>query len=159
MEEDSVATSDSVVNCNLPFFTQELVLVDRKALKTRVKKYNSDQTDELDIRKHPICDFNNLDGEKMGGEFGLHCQDHVYNYPITGPKSVLHVDEGGFALREIASYPFRVSGTDGEPITQLFKMTLGTEFTVGAGMRAILRRTDGVLSEYDTVHPFACLLD
>lgn len=40
MEEDSVATSDSVVNCNLPFFTQELVLVDRKALKTRIKKYN-----------------------------------------------------------------------------------------------------------------------
>lgn len=69
------------------------------------------------------------------------------------------MDESGFALREIASYPFRVSGIGGEPITQLFKMTLGTEFAVGAGMRAILRRTDGVLSEYDTVHPFACLLD
>ena len=40
MEEDSVSTGDSVINCNLPFFTQELMLVDRKVLKNRVRKYN-----------------------------------------------------------------------------------------------------------------------
>lgn len=40
MEEDSVSTGDSIVHCNLPFFTQELVLIDRKVLKNRVKKYN-----------------------------------------------------------------------------------------------------------------------
>jgi hypothetical protein len=40
MEEDTTATGDSLVTCNLPFFTQELVLIDRKALKNRVRKYN-----------------------------------------------------------------------------------------------------------------------
>jgi len=41
-------------------------------------------------------------------------------------------------------------------------MTVGTEFAVSAGFRAILRyrpEPDGVLSEYDTLHPFACLLN
>ena len=32
MEENIVATGDAVINCNLPYFTQELVLIDRKAL-------------------------------------------------------------------------------------------------------------------------------
>jgi len=32
MQEDVIATGDSVVTCNLPFFTQELLLVDRKVL-------------------------------------------------------------------------------------------------------------------------------
>ena len=69
------------------------------------------------------------------------------------------VDENGLALKTIAEYPFRVSGTDGEPITQLFKMTIGAEFSVAAGLRAILRRVDGVLSEQENLHPFYCLLD
>ena len=50
MQEDSTATSDSVISCNLPFFTQELILVDSKVLKTRVRKYNQNNVDEeLDI--------------------------------------------------------------------------------------------------------------
>ena len=65
MEEDSVSTGDSVVNCNLPFFTQELMLVDRKVLKNRVRKYNKAPVDdEKDITKHPICDFSLVDGEE-----------------------------------------------------------------------------------------------
>ena len=39
IEEDTVASRDALVQCNLPFFTQELSLVDRKVLKSRVKKY------------------------------------------------------------------------------------------------------------------------
>ena len=39
MEEDSVSTNDPLVQCNLPFFTQELSLVDRSILKKRVRKY------------------------------------------------------------------------------------------------------------------------
>ena len=39
MEEDSVSTNDPLVQCNLPFFTQELSLVDRKVLNKRVRKY------------------------------------------------------------------------------------------------------------------------
>ena len=46
MQEDSTATSDSVISCNLPFFTQELLLVDSKVLKTRVRKYNQNNVDE-----------------------------------------------------------------------------------------------------------------
>ena len=39
-------------------------------------------------------------------------------------------------------------------------MTVGMEFAFGAGFRAILRRTEGgVLTEYETLHPFECLLD
>ena len=50
MQEDSTATSDSVISCNLPFFTQELLLVDSKVLKTRARKYNQNNVDEeLDI--------------------------------------------------------------------------------------------------------------
>jgi len=72
MEEDSTSTGDSVVSCNLPFFTQELVLIDRKVLKNRVRKYNqSPVADEHDITKTPICDFSIVDGETMEGEFGL----------------------------------------------------------------------------------------
>ena len=166
MEEDVIATGDSVVSCNLPFFTQELVLIDRKVLKNRVKAYNKvHDADELEITHHPICDFSLLDGETQNGEFGLNCNTHTFAYPIghkahTAPNAMDHgVDESGFALRTIAEYPFTVSGTGGEPITQLFKMTVGMEFAVGAGFRAVLRRTDGVLSEYDQLHPFSCLLD
>jgi hypothetical protein len=72
MQEDSTATSDSVISCNLPFFTQELMLVDSKVLKTRVRKYNQNNiSEELDIQKHAICDFSILDGEKSGEEMGL----------------------------------------------------------------------------------------
>jgi hypothetical protein len=39
IEEDTVASRDALIQCNLPFFTQELSLVDRKVLKSRVKKY------------------------------------------------------------------------------------------------------------------------
>ena len=39
MEEDVIASRDSLVQCNLPFFTQELSLVDRKVIKSRVKKH------------------------------------------------------------------------------------------------------------------------
>ena len=56
------------------------------------------------------------------------------------------MDDDGFVLRKIAEYPFKVSGTDNEPITQLFKMTVGQEFAFGAGFRAILHRVDGVLT-------------
>jgi len=38
-EEDTIASRDNVVRCNLPFFTQELVLVEKKVLKSRVRKY------------------------------------------------------------------------------------------------------------------------
>ena len=63
-------------------------------------------------------------------------------------------------MKTLATYPFRVSGTDDEPITQLFKMSVGMEFAVGAGFRAVLRRLDGgVHSEYENLHPFACALD
>ena len=68
-----------------------------------------------------------------------------------------------FALRKIAEYPVRVSGSGGEPITQLFKMTVGMEFVVGGGFRAILRRNDhGGKKEdhiYEILNPFACLHD
>ena len=48
------------------------MLVDRKVLKTRVRKYNQNSSsDELDIRKHSICDFSLLDGESTGEEMGL----------------------------------------------------------------------------------------
>ena len=32
MEENVIASGDAVVSCNLPYFTQELILIDRKAL-------------------------------------------------------------------------------------------------------------------------------
>ena len=39
MQEDTISTGDAIVECNQPFFTQELVLVDRKVLQQRVKNY------------------------------------------------------------------------------------------------------------------------
>jgi hypothetical protein len=41
MEEDSIASRDALIKCNLPFFTQELSIVDRKVLMRRVRKYDS----------------------------------------------------------------------------------------------------------------------
>ena len=38
-QEDIRASSDASIKCNLPFFTQELVLVDRNVLETRAKQY------------------------------------------------------------------------------------------------------------------------
>lgn len=74
MEEDVIATADSTIDCNLPFFTQELVLIDRKALQTRVRKYNQHPDPHaLDITEHPICDFSLVDGEEQHGELGLSC--------------------------------------------------------------------------------------
>ena len=85
MEEDSVSTGDSIVHCNLPFFTQELVLIDRKVLKNRVRKYNqTPNADELDIAKHAICDFSLVNGEEEHAELGLNCSDHIFSYPIGG---------------------------------------------------------------------------
>lgn len=64
MEEDVTASGDAVVNCNLPYFTQELVLIDRKALQARVHKYKQEPDErEFDIAKHEICDFSLIDGE------------------------------------------------------------------------------------------------
>lgn len=39
IEEDTLASRDALVQCNLPFFTQELIFIDRKVLKSRVRKY------------------------------------------------------------------------------------------------------------------------
>ena len=81
----------------------------------------------------------------------------TYTYPL---KSTGFVDSKGLNLREIVSYPIRISGAHGEPVTQYLKMTLGSEFAFGAGMKVLLRRADhGLLSENDQLHPFACLLD
>ena len=167
MHEDSIASGDSIIDCNLPFFTQELVLIDRKALQERVRNYMDQKgAEELDITKHDICDFSRVDGEKNHEELGLVCNQHVFYYSI-GDSNRKHesaidhgVDEYGFTLRTIAQYPFRVSGTDGEPITQLFKMTVGAEFAVAGGLRAILRRVNGsILEVVDNALPFDCLLD
>lgn len=73
-----------------------------------------------------------------------------------GPE--IHHDDDGHRIRIIAEYPFKVAGNN-EPITQLFKMTVGSEFAFAAGLKVILRRTDGVLSEHDKLNPFFCLLD
>lgn len=164
MEEDSISTGDSVVRCNLPFFSQEMVLIDRKVLKNRVRKYNqTPNNEELDINRHAICDFSLLDGEYQHAELGLQCNDHTYTYPISGSQAgeIIHEkDENGFVLRKLAEYPLRVTGTDSEPITQLFKMTVGMEFAVGAGFRAVLHRVNGaVVYEYEQLHPFTCLMD
>ena len=40
MEEDEVSTGQALVQCHLPYFTQELIFIDRKLLQQRVKKYN-----------------------------------------------------------------------------------------------------------------------
>ena len=74
MEEDVIDTGDATVSCNLPFFTQEMVLIDRKVLQSRARKYRSNpDNDELEIANHAICDFSNLDGQSAGGELGLEC--------------------------------------------------------------------------------------
>ena len=174
MEEESVGTGDSIISCNLPFFTQELVLVDRKVLKNRVRQYNSEIKDpkhhigrqEEDIAKSHICNFELVDGEARDGEYGLQCTGRSFYYSLGDMNPGHHSamdhgkDEDGFALKTIAEYPIRVSGKGGEPITQLFKVTLGMEFAFSAGFRAVLRRVDGgVLSEQEGLHPFTCLLD
>ena len=57
---------------------------------------------------------------------------------------IIHdMEPHAFELRKIAEYPIRVSGKGGEPMTHLFKMNVGMDFIVGAGFRAILRRSDG----------------
>ena len=138
------------------------MLVDRKALQQRVKNYMRAKDDEeLSIEHHDICDFKLLDGSKSGEEQGLQCTSHYYSYSLLkqdmhGPE--IHHDDDGHRLRILAEYPFKVAGNN-EPITQLFKMTVGSEFAFAAGLKVILRRVDGVLSEHDKLNPFFCLLD
>ena len=143
-----------------------MVLIDRKALQQRVKTYMRQRDDEeKPIEKHEICDFSLVDGEKSGEEMGLTCNSHYFSYKLENMEDehegMDHGKDacGGHKLKTIAQYPFKVSGSQGEPITQLFKLTIGTEFAVGGGMKAILRRTDGVMSTYENLHPFNCLLD
>ena len=107
------------------------------------------EMNEQDISRYPICRFEELDYEKTNEDMegGLSCSAKTYTYPM---KSTGFVDFKGLNLREIASYPIRVSGAHGEPITQYLKMTVGTEFSFGAGLKVLLRRADhGVLSEND----------
>ena len=161
MEEDSVSTNDPLVQCNLPFFTQELTLIDRKVLNKRVRKYmQSDLTNEQDISKQAVCRFQELDyaATSEDSEGGLSCSAKTYTYPLKSRLGV--VDAKGLNLREVASYPIRISGAHGEPVTQYLKMTVGSEFAFGAGLKVLLRRDDSkILSENDKAHPFACLLD
>jgi hypothetical protein len=85
MEEDSVSTNDPLVQCNLPFFTQELSLVDRKVLSKRVRKYMQEETsEEQDIRQKPVCRFEELDYEatNSNSEGGLSCPAKTYTYPL-----------------------------------------------------------------------------
>ena len=150
MEEDSVSTNDPLVQCNLPFFTQELSLVDRKVLNKRVRKYMTEEmTNETDIQRQPVCRFEELDYEATNSdsEGGLSCPAKTYTYAL---KTTGTVDSKGLNLREIASYPIRISGAHGEPVTQYFKVAVGTEFAFGAGLKVLLRRADGgVLSDND----------
>ena len=60
----------------------------------------------------------------------------------------------------MAQFPLKVSGEGGAPIIKSFRMTFGSEFAFLGGLRVLLTRADGnVLSNYQQMHPFACLLD
>ena len=88
----------------------------------------------------------------------MSCPAKTYTYALNYRLGV--VDSKGLNLREIASYPIRISGAHGEPVTQYLKMTVGSEFAFGGGLKVLLRRDDSkILSENDKAHPFACLLD
>lgn len=68
--------------------------------------------------------------------------------------------QSGLKYRLINEFAFNVSGVGNRPITEYMTMKFGTEFSVGAGFRVLLRRADhGILTEFEKLHPFACLLD
>lgn len=69
MQEDDVTTGQSLVNCHLPYFTQELVFIDRKLLQQRIKKYNKAVgLGELDINRDHLCAWERLDTVAMDSD-------------------------------------------------------------------------------------------
>lgn len=147
-EEDTIASRDWLVNCNLPFFTQELALVDRKVLRSRVRKFlQADQNSQaLDISKLS-CEFKSLIATD-NVEGGLACEDreHTYTSAIKKQKT---------GPRMVAEFPLSVAGKKGRPATHYFQLSIGTEFILGAGLRALVRRKDGP----ESLNPYECLLD
>ena len=111
-EEDTIASRDSLVNCNLPFFTQELALVDRKVLKSRVRKYlQSDQTNLIDLQKLN-CDFGSLLAEgNVEGGISCESRDHTFVSAVKKQPS---------GPRMLAEFPLTVSGVKGRPTTHYF---------------------------------------
>jgi len=147
-EEDTIASRDWLVNCNLPFFTQELALVDRKVLRSRVRKFlQTDQNSNvLDISKLS-CEFKSL-AATDNVEGGLACEDREHTYASAVKKQKT-------GPRMVAEFPLSVAGKKGRPTTHYFQLNIGTEFVFGAGLRALVKRKDGP----DSANPYECLLD
>jgi len=90
VEEDEMETAEDST-CKLPFITQELVIVDRSALKHRIQKYlhgTSTTGSIYSLQKKVQCAFDHLDASAKTAspakvEKGLSCQDVTYTYDLT----------------------------------------------------------------------------
>ena len=174
MQEESTSEGDALVSCHLPFFTQEIVFIDRKLMQQRVRKYNkSKQDEEMVTHNKNVCNFGQLDTEAKGSdeEAGIACRFQRHAYPIAHSSHddlTITDEKTGVAHRLIHEDPIVVTGAAGRPITQYMQMKFGTEFAFGAGLKVLLRRAshgifaetgDTTVDDYDKLHPFACLLD
>ena len=113
IEEDTVASRDTLVQCNLPFFTQELSIIDRKVLKSRVRKHQSlDQEPEADISSLN-CDFASLlSTDSDGVEGGLDCTAMNHSFKLSDSKALTGVN-----VSKLAEFPIKVKGIKDRPTT------------------------------------------
>ena len=160
VEEDEMETSEDS-SCKLPFITQELVIVDRSALKHRIQKYqhggNTGVT-TFPIEKKVQCDFNHLDASvktfnAAKVEKGLQCHDVTYTYDLT------KAHQTNDSPTMLVEQKIKVQGVKDEAVTYYFKMNAGFDAATGSGLRILLKRAsrnDEITKDSD---PFACLMD
>jgi hypothetical protein len=120
--------------------------------KSKPKDLGGVEHDIIKLIDH--CDFRALDNAHATlerGESGLYCPKRAYTYsPQEGSPDELVM---------VYHKEFKVEGAQSEPVTYLFDLTLGYEFSTAAQLKAVVSRVDPA-HDGEFVHdPLACLLD
>lgn len=145
------------IGCSKPFVVQELVIISKELLRTRAKQHLAHLDKyEHDISQLPVkCDLKMLDNTNIDlqrGENGLYCQREHYHYSLAG--------ESPQDLNTIYEKRFKVAGSQNEPLTVLFDLTLSFDFATSAQIKALIRRVDPGHGDTEYIYdPLSCLYD
>lgn len=135
--DQSDVASGEEPSCNLPHFTQELVVISKRLVKSRVETYMEQRVDDKPSLEQCLSELSNLtpdeapvnSWEQQKVERGAFCDTKTYYY-----KASQHQ-----AGDTIAKKKFTVTGVDNRAITQFVQIDIGYEFLYSPNLAVVMR--------------------
>ncbi|CDW81429.1 laminin subunit alpha-like [Stylonychia lemnae] len=144
--------SKSTVMCQLPFVTQELLVIDKKLAKSRIQQHNRNPDREaFELSADIKCQLDHLNNtmDSEYGEDNLYCEPYTYNYKS---GSIPYNSD----YRIFKEHKFNVRGAQNKLITYWYEMTVGINFMVSSSVKVLLVRED---KKFEIGNQLECLFD